>query len=320
MPLVGPHRALLRRRVLPALAGAVAAASPVSAARAQPLRAPAGVHTVRVAPDSLDAFRSFRGATGTAPADPKRVPLWAPLASAVVPGAGQALLRKPHGIVYGAIEAYMWLSARDARRFSNEQRDEYRNIARTIARRDAPGTKPDGTWEYYEELEKLCTRRFPFGTRCLSSGVFDKVPGGELDPETDMATFNGQLWALAQETYGTKSSSGAVVPPPVGSAQYARALSYYRGLAQTPEFYWSWVGQQQQQDVYRQAIAKSNQKWNEYRHDMHVIIANHVLSMVDAAVTVRIRRYGTPGVSRDRRTGVEATIPWAPFGRPGRTP
>jgi hypothetical protein len=230
------------------------------------------------------------------------------------------MLRQPHAVVYGAIEVYMWLSALEARRFSNAQRDEYRQIARTIARRDAPGTKPDGSWDYYEQLEKLCVNRFQFHTRCLSSGAFDRIAGGAIDPETDINTYNGQVWGEAIKTYGTQLPDGSVVPPAVGSTQYARALDFYRGLAHTPEFYWSWVDQQQQQDVYRQAIGKSNDKWNEYRHDIHVIIANHVLSMVDAAVTVRVRRYGTPGVHRERRTGFEASVPWAPFGRPRRTP
>ena len=317
----GPRASARGRRVVAAIGvlsslAATAGAALARPAGAQPVPVPVGARLANATPDSTavaaPSLAPF-GATVRQPsaADRRRAPLWAAAASAVVPGAGQALLRQPHGIVYAALEAYMWLSAREARRFSNAQAAEYRDIARTIARRDAPGAKPDGDWDYYERLEKLCGSTLQFNTRCLSSGVYDRVPGGDVDPELDINTYNGQIWAQARRTYGP----GGAEPAP-GSAAYRLAIAEYAERAEKPEFYWSWVNQQQQQDVYRQAIQTSNDKWHEYLRDKNVIIANHVLSMVDAFVTVRVRRYGRPGVARERRTGLEASVPWAPFGRP----
>ena len=34
----------------------------------------------------------------------------------------------------------------------------------------------------------------------IESGVFDAVPGGDLDPEPDEATANGATWLLARQT------------------------------------------------------------------------------------------------------------------------
>jgi hypothetical protein len=322
MSRFGPRSSRRRGKRLAALAwwavvGAVGATMP---AGAQPVPVPVAAHTVRAAPDSsiagpfvLASFEAEARQPAEAVRTGRRAPMWAAAASAVVPGAGQALLRQPHGIVYAAIEAYMWLAARDARHLSNQRRDEYRGIARTVARRDAPGSKPDGDWDYYERLEKLCKSTLTFNTRCSSSGLFDRVPGGEIDPETDLTTYNGQIWGEAVRTFTTVG-----VAPAKGTVQYQRALDEYARRAEKPEYYWSWVNQQQQQDVYRQAIQTANEKYNEYRRDHGVIIANHVLSMVDAFITVRVRRYGRPGVARERRTGFEASLPWGPFGRPRR--
>jgi hypothetical protein len=62
-------------------------------------------------------------------------------------------------------------------------------LAADVARKPFGGAQPVGAWEYYEAMEKY-----------LASGVFDRVPGGAVDPETDETTYNGARWLLARQT------------------------------------------------------------------------------------------------------------------------
>jgi hypothetical protein len=327
----------VRRALTSALtggAGVAAAAVLVSSASpeplpAQPIRAPAGVTPHRPA-DNLDPIGAARGArsasewtVGAVGRDVRlqqdtaqgtgRAPWWAALASAIVPGSGQAVLRQPYGIAYTALDVYMLLEYRQAKRFLAQQREEYLRNARDVARRVSVGARPDGSWDYYEQLEKLCIP-VPLAIRCPSSGVYDVMPGGDLDPETDINTFNGQTWARARDLFWDDSG----VAPPRNSPAYNNAIAYYTSRAVRPEFYWSWVDQQQAQDEYRRTIASANAAKRDATRDLSIIAANHVLSMVDAFVTVRIRRYGGSGRGGARRSGFEASIPWSPFGGPSR--
>ena len=59
--------------------------------------------------------------------------------------------------------------------------------------------------------------------------------------------------------------------------------------AVTPAFLWSWQDAQLEQDVFRRTIARSNDAYRRAAQDLAVVIANHVLSTVDAYVTVRLR-------------------------------
>ena len=89
---------------------------------------------------------------------------WAVLASAVVPGAGQAILRQDRFIAYLAVEAYAWARyAADARE-GRRARATYRNLASEVARRPFSITRPIGDFEYYERMEKFA-----------ESGAFDAV-------------------------------------------------------------------------------------------------------------------------------------------------
>src|SRR6185503_4082049 len=79
----------------------------------------------------------------------------ATLASAVVPGAGQALLRSGRAFIYAGIEALGWL------RYSRQQNDgdrfrtQYRELSRSVARAAFNPAGPDGDWDYYERMEKF---------------------------------------------------------------------------------------------------------------------------------------------------------------------
>jgi len=247
---------------------------------------------------ALRRTRAYLAAAGSsAQAARADAPWWAPVASAVVPGSGQAALGQDRWLAYAAVEGLSWIryatDLRDARR----ERREYRSLADRVARALFGGTRPVGSFEYYEHME-----------RYVESGVYDAIPGGTVDPESDSTTFNGATWLLARQTYWPDPAAA----PPADSPEYTRALDFYMQRAVGPEYRWSWRDAQLEQDLFRGAIARSNDAFRRSAQDVAVVLANHVLSTVDAYVTIRIRR------STERRDGieVEAMVPWPRAGHP----
>jgi hypothetical protein len=230
--------------------------------------------------------------------DRVRAPWWAPVVSAVVPGAGQAALRQDRWIAFAAVEAFSWLRYVSDRQEAARGRRRYQRIADQVARAlYTPGDPATGSFEYYETMEKW-----------VESGVYDAMPGGALDPEGDTTTFNGWTWRLARQTYWPDPDEA----PLPESMAYRNALAFYERRAIRPEFRWSWRDAQLQQDLYRRAIFSSNAAYRRATQDLAAVLANHVLSTVDAYVTVRLRR--RPGPIGDE-TRLEATLPG-----PGRPP
>lgn len=222
---------------------------------------------------------------------------WTPVASAAVPGAGQALLSQDRFIGYLAIEAYGWLQyAADSREGWRQQR-AYRELARKVARAYFGPNPPDGDFEYYERMEHF-----------VESGVYDLLPGGKLEPETDTTTFNGAQWLLARQTFWTDPDT----PPDPSASAYRGALEFYERRAIRPEYRWSWRNAQLEQDLFGRTIARSNAAFRNSVEDLGLIIANHALSTVDAYVTLRLRRRA----GARSPVGVSVSMPWAPFGRP----
>ena len=199
---------------------------------------------------------------------------WAPLASAALPGTGQALLRQNRFLPYLALEGFAWLRMLSDAREGRRQRSAYQGLARTVARAPLSTATPTGDWEYYERMEHF-----------VESGAFDLDPGDGLQPEPDTTTYNGSVWLLARQTYWEDPAA----PPPLNSAGYQSAVTFYRQRAVTPEYRWSWRNAELQQDVFRRTIARSNDAYRRAAQDLAVIIGNHVLSTVDAYVTVRLR-------------------------------
>lgn len=247
-----------------ASAGAAAAApSPVALTRSQGLAAAAEGATTR----ALTVSRAPAGAPA---------PWWAPVASVMVPGGGQFALRQQRSVAYVVAEAFLLVQYLAANRDANRERSAYRDLALSVARKAFGGTAA-GSWDYYERLEQY-----------LESGVYDRVPGGTVDPETDPTTYNGARWQLARETFWLNPNA----PPPVGSAEYQRALAFYERSAVTDEFRWSWRDAQLQQDVYIQTIRSANRSDQRAVNMLGLVAVNHLASLVDAYVSVRIRRYG----------------------------
>ena len=222
---------------------------------------------------------------------------WAPVASAALPGSGQALLSQDRFVGYLAIEAYGWLQYAADSREGRRQRRAYRELARKVARAYFGPNRPDGDFEYYERMEHF-----------VESGVYDRMPGGELEPELDATTYNGAQWLLARQTFWAEPD----IPPDPASAEYRRAIEFYWRRAVRPEFRWTWRNAQLEQDLFGRTIARSNTAFRNSVEDLGLIIANHALSTVDAYVALRLRRRAGARAPLD----LSATVPWAPFGRP----
>jgi len=207
----------------------------------------------------------------------QRRQLFAPIASLLLPGSGQALLDQQRSVGYLVLEGYLLLQAASAQRTGHRERATYRRIAVDVARSAVGGGTRDGSWDYYEAMEKF-----------VESGRFDLSPGGLTEPETDPSTFNGAQWLLARETFWENPDA----PPAPGTHEYQRALEFYERRAVRDEFRWSWRDAQLQKDLYRQTIASANRNYQRAVNLAGAVAANHLLSMVDAYIAVRLRRYG----------------------------
>lgn len=199
---------------------------------------------------------------------------WAVASSLIVPGLGQALLRQQRFAPYAAAEAFFLTRYAQHAREARRERDRYRTLAANVARAPFGAVTGHGSFEYYESMEHF-----------VESGAFDAVLGGELDPEPDTTTFNGRMWLLARQTFWRD----VAVAPARDSREWRLAETFYISRAVKPELRWSWRDAQLQYDEFRQTIRRSNEAYRDALASLSVIIANHVLSGVDALVSVRLR-------------------------------
>lgn len=218
-----------------------------------------------------------------APSQRATTSAWAIAGSLLLPGAGQAMLRQERFVPYAAAEAFFVMRYAQHFRDARRERDRYRALAASVARAPFGNGRGHGTFEYYESMEHF-----------VESGAFDAVSGGELDPEPDTTTFNGRMWLLARKTYWRD----VAVPPPRDSREWRLAEAFYLNRAVRGELRWSWRDAQLEYDEFRRTIRRSNDAYRDALTDLSVIIANHVLSSVDAFVSVRLRsRTGREGRS-----------------------
>lgn len=219
---------------------------------------------------------------------------WAILASAIVPGGGQVLLRQRRAIVYVALEAFALSSYNSHTRVARRTRNEYRSLASDVARSPFSASRPVGDFDYYERMEHFA-----------SSGVFDLGGGaGVLQPEVDSTTFNGATWLLARRTYWKNPFQ----PPERGSAEWTRAEQFYLQRAVRPEYRWSWAGADGEYSRFRQLIRRSNEGYRSAVADLGVALGNHVLSAIDASVSLRLAQRRT---ALGRSYDVSVSIPLA---------
>ncbi|MGZ8376918.1 MAG: hypothetical protein ACXW0Z_06710 [Gemmatirosa sp.] len=200
-------------------------------------------------------------------------------------------MRQTRAAGYAALELYTWLQLAESRRDSRRARAEYRRIARDVARQPCAAPCPVGDWDYYERLEN---------PDYVGSGRFDAVPGGAIDPETADSTYNGFVWRLARELYLPAGGQVATTDP-----AYQRALSYYQQRAYGDAYAWSWRDRQNLLGEYRLTVSRQNSADQSTTNALSVLVANRVLSLVDAFVTIRAGRAGPGGP-----TELNATLPW----------
>lgn len=220
---------------------------------------------------------------------------WTVAASAIVPGLGQATQRVDRALGYLAVEAFAWAGyawfATDSRR----HRDGYRNLASQVARSPFSTFRPNGDFEYYERMS-----HFP------ESGRFDVVPGGEVNPETNPTTYNGAVWELARGTYWSNPGN----PPDPDSEEWKRSIAFYESRAYVQTYRWSWSGSDREYADFKARINQSNDANRRSIQALTVVIANHVLSAVDAYIVVRLR-----GEASQSGLTVEGTIPFSSLAR-----
>ncbi|MBK6456574.1 MAG: hypothetical protein IPF87_10935 [Gemmatimonadetes bacterium] len=138
-----------------------------------------------------------------------------------------------------------------------------------------------------------------------SSGEFDLAGGaGGLQPEVDSTTFNGATWLLARRTYWKNPFQ----PPERGSAEWAKAEQFYLQRAVRPEYRWSWAGADGEYSRFRQLIRRSNEGYRSAVADLGVALGNHVLSAIDASVSLRLAQRRT---ALGRSYDVSVAIPLA---------
>ncbi len=276
----------MRRWTAAGLALAVAAAPAASQRMTPPLRAAAlPAPALGVWPAAVPLPKPFA----------LEIPPWtAPIASAILPGVGQAVLHQQRFLAYLAVEGFVWLQYFKDERDWRQQRAAYRDLAAQVARSPFTSNPPIGTWPYYEEMEHF-----------LESGVYSLSGSAtNVQPETDESTYNGAMWLLARQNFWPNPS----LPPPVNSPQYQQALQFYESRAVQPEYRWSWRNAQLEQDLYRWTINKANDAVRRATSDLGIILANHVLSAVDAFATLRLQVTG--GAVGDYRVGLTVPLPW----------
>ncbi len=219
---------------------------------------------------------------------------WVPLASAALPGWGQIRLGQDRFAAYLAVEAYAVIGYLNDLNALHRERERYIALARDVARAFVPGNTLVGDWDYYESMEKH-----------LESGVFDRSPGtGVFSPEVDTSTYNGAIWLRARRLSEWPNPD---IEPSHSSPAYQAAISYYLNHAVRPEYRWSWRNAQLEWDLYRQIIRRKNDAGREAGHYLAAIAVNHLLSTIDAFITLRLR--GWAGAPRGTYR-LSATIPF----------
>ncbi len=240
--------------------------------------AAAGAHAQETAPGPRGGV-PILSAVWRALQDSTRAGWVRPLASLLVPGTGQMLAEHDRGAVYLVAEAflvtrYFALSAEGRR-----ERNQYRNLALVVARGAYSPAIVDTNFEYYEQMGKF-----------VESGPFTTDPTGGISPPTDPLTYNGFIWQLARQTYFSNPDS----TPAATSEEYQHAIAFYSRRAIGPDFRWSWRNAGIEQDLYRQTIANSDQAFRRASEQLGLLLANHLLSAVDAFVSNRLAAHGHP--------------------------
>jgi len=196
------------------------------------------------------------------------------VASAILPGAGEWYLKSERWVPFTAVEAWAWVKYIEQRHRGHVLEGQYRDLAWNVARRITTSPRKDSVFTYYEAVGAWRT-----------SGLFDADPqAAGIQPEPDSTTFNGMQWKRARQLF----LRGGITPLP-GTNEYEKALAFYRTNAIPDPFIWSWGNSQLEQEEFQETITKSDAAFRNATRMMGVILANHVVSAVDALVMARVK-------------------------------
>ena len=205
-----------------------------------------------------------------------------PLASLILPGTGQLMAHQDRGAVYIAAELYLVSRYLQLDHEATVQARRFRNLAFDVARHAYAPIQHDTVFEYFEQMERFA-----------ESGSYDGDPGPAFMPEADPATYNGSVWLLARRTFWEDPN----VPPDPTSPQYWRALQFYQARAVGPDFLWSWRNHSLEHEVFRDYITRSDNAFRRAQNQVGLLLANHVLSAVDALISARMTAAAGRGAS-----------------------
>jgi hypothetical protein len=203
--------------------------------------------------------------------------------------------------VYLAAEVYLLSRFLQLDREASREATRFQTLAFNVARRPYMPERTDTVFEYYEQMERFS-----------ESGVYDTDPGPAFAPETNPFTYNGSVWLLARRTFWTDPN----VPPDPMSQAYINALNFYLNNAVTHGFQWNWQNHSLEHEEYRQSIRRSDNTYRRAQDQVGLLLANHVLSAVDALISARLAAAaGRPVemhslVGSRGRAGVRFTIPF----------
>lgn len=195
--------------------------------------------------------------------------------STLIPGAGQYRLGAGRWVAYAGVEAWAWLSYLERRDRAERLEGRYRDLAWSVARRIGSGERREREFEYYEAMSQY-----------RESGAYDADPSAAgLQPEADSTTYNGSVWTLARAIFIPSGGDTLGAAP---SAE-AAALAYYRDNAIEPAFSWSWRGNPLEHEVFAGLIRRSDEVARAATTALGIVLANHVVSAIDALVTARLQ-------------------------------
>lgn len=205
-------------------------------------------------------------------------PTWIhPIASLIVPGTGQLMAGQDRGAIYLATEGLLLIRFFGFQSEGNRQSEQYRNLAFTVARAPFSPLIRDTAFSYFEDMAAY-----------VESGPFDTDEGPGFSPPVDSVSYNGLQWLLARRTFFANPDSA----PDIDSEEYQRALSFYRARAVGPNFQWSWRNAGLEQDLYRRTINDSDEGYRQATTHLGLLLANHLISAVDAFISSRLSRNG----------------------------
>ena len=210
-----------------------------------------------------------------------------PLASLLVPGTGQLLAHQDRGAVYLAAEVYLVSRFLQLDHEALAEARRFQDLAFDVARRSYVPMRRDTIFEYYEQMERFA-----------ESGSYDTDPGPAFVPEADSLTYNGAVWLLARRTFWEDPN----VSPDPTSPPYWRALQFYQARAVGPNFLWSWRDHSLEHEVFRDYIKRSDTAFRRAQNQIGLLLANHVLSAVDALISARMS--AAAGRAAEMRTTV----------------